>query len=584
MVSAAESTFRRLGARRPFDAWPGVFVSIASATSVIILALLAVVVWLSLHKGAVGDAHEPFSLANYAEVFLDPFTYKVIANTFGFSFVALIVALAFGLPIAWLVERTDFPGKSAIFTLMAVGLLVPGFAAAMGWLFLMHPRIGLVNVWLMSVFGLSTPPFNISSIIGMGWVQGLNLAPLAFIMTAAVFRAMDPALEESAQMSGAGFRRTLMYVTLPIAWPGILAASIYIFTLGFAVFDVPAIIGWGSRLFTFATYLVIQLSPDESLPRYGSAAALSTCLVGFAGVFSWWYGRMQGRAHRYKVVTGKAYRPVLIRLGWRGKLAAWALVGGYIFVAQIMPALVLFWASALPFFQLPSAAALHSISLGHYLNLDWRYLLTGLGNTVLLMVLTPTLALAVALCFSWVVLRSRVPGRAWFDFVAFLPHAVPNIVFGIGALLLALFFLQNILPIYGTIWLMLLVFVVARTSYATRMTNSGLIQIHRELEESGSLSGASTGGILRMIILPLLRPTITYAWLWIALLTARELTLAVMITTRDSITLPVIVWGLWLSGGTGDAAAVASMMLLLMAPFVALYWVVARKRTLIAAP
>src|SRR6185437_919535 len=188
------------------------------------------------------------------------------------------------------------------------------------------------------------------------------------------------------------------------------------------------------------TYLVIQLSPDESLPRYGSAAALSTCLVGFAGLFSWWYGRMQSRAHRYN------------------------------FVAQIMPVLVLFWASVLPFFQLPSAAALHSISLGHYLNLQWHYLLTGLGNTVLLMVLTPTFALAVALCFSWVVLRSRVPGRAWFDFVAFLPHAVPNIVFGIGALLLALFFLQNFLPIYGTIWLMLLVFVVSRTSYATRMT------------------------------------------------------------------------------------------------------------------
>jgi len=371
---------------------------------------------------------------------------------------------------------------------------------------------------------------------------------------------------------------------LPIAWPGILAASIYIFTLGFAAFDVPAIIGWGSRLFTFATYLVIQLSPDESLPRYGSAAALSTCLVGFAGVFSWWYGRMQSRAHRYKVVTGKAYRPILIRLGKRGKLPAWAFVGGYIFGAQIMPIVVLVWASVLPYFQLPSAAALASVSLGHYLNLQWHYLLAGLGNTLLLMALTPTLALAVALCFSWVVLRSRVPGRGWFDFVAFLPHAVPNIVFGIGALLLALFLLPKFIPLYGTIWLMLLVFVIARTSYATRMTNSGLIQINRELEESGSLSGASTGGVLRAIILPLLGPTLAYAWLWMALLTARELTLAVMITTRDSITLPVIVWGLWLSGGTADAAAVATMMLLFMTPFVALYWWVARKRTLLSAP
>ncbi len=109
----------------------------------------------------------------------------------------------------------------------------------------------------------------------MGWVQGLNLAPLAFIMTAAVFRSMDPTLEEAAEMHGAGAWRVLRRITVRLAWPGILAASIYIFMTAFAAFDVPAIIGWGNRIFTFTTYLYLLLNPQDVLPRYGLAAALS---------------------------------------------------------------------------------------------------------------------------------------------------------------------------------------------------------------------------------------------------------------------------------------------------------------------
>src|SRR5262249_50715471 len=162
------------------------------------------------------------------------------------------------------------------------------------------------------------------------------------------------------------------------------------------------------------------------------------------------------------------------------------------------------WASLLPFFQLPSARAFASVSTTRYERLPWHLIGDGLANTSVLMVLTPTLTLALSLCFSWVVLRSSVRGRAWFDAIAFLPHAVPNIVFGVGALLLALFVFEKLVPSYGTVWLMLLLFVVARTSYGTRMTNSGLIQIHRELEETGQMSGAGTLGVVGRILMPLL--------------------------------------------------------------------------------
>ena len=156
------------------------------------------------------------------------------------------------------------------------------------------------------------------------------------------------------------------------------------------------------------------------------------------------------------------------------------------------------------------------------------------------MVLTPTLTLAISLCFSWVVLRSKLRGRALFDLVAFLPHAIPNIVFGVGTLLLAVYVLQTVMPIYGTIWVLLFVFLIARVAYGTRMTNAGLIQIHPELEESAELSGATLAQTARRVVVPLLAPTLIYAWLWIALLTYRELTLSVILTTPRNMTLPQI--------------------------------------------
>ncbi len=556
-------------------------IAVVGAASALIVAMLLVVVWLGFRVGDMGDPTAHLALDNYRAIFADRTTYSVLGDTVSFALVTLAVSLAFGLPLAWLVERTDIKGKTAIFTLMTVGLLLPGFASAMGWLFLLHARIGLLNAWLERAFGLSGPVFDIASMAGMGWVQGLNLAPVSFIMSAAVFRAMDPALEEAAEVAGAGFWRTLWHVTLRLAAPGIVAAAIYVFTIGFAAFDVPAIIGWGARRFTFSTYLVLQLDSTSGLPQYGMAAALSSFLIVMGVALASLYGRIQRHAHRYQVVTGKAYRPRIAALG-RWAIPAWGFVAAYLLLSQIVPLVLVAWASLLPFFQLPSAAALKSVSLAQYLSLPWALARAGIANTAILMLATPTLTLALSVAFSWVVLRTRIRGRGGFDVVAFLPHAVPNIVFGVAALLIALFWLGRALPLFGTVTILLIVFVVARLSYGTRMTNSGLIQIHRELEEAALVSGAGTGGVMRRVLVPLLAPTLLYAWLWIALLVFRELTLAVVLTTRANMTLPFVVWSLWLNGGLGQASALAFLMLLMMLPLVALYWLIARRRGILA--
>ena len=402
---------------------PVIMLLVVVGASLVILCHLAVVLWLSWTNGSPGDPDLTYTAQNFVEVFSDPRTFTVLLDTFEFSLISLVVALAFGIPAAWLAERTDIPAKTLLFTLMAVGLLIPGFAAAMGWLFLLHPRIGLLNQLLMSSLHLAGPPLSISTVAGMGWVQGLNLAPLAFIMTAAVFRSMDPTLEEAAQMHGAGAFTVLRRITVRLAWPGILAAAIYIFMTAFAAFDVPAIIGWGNRIFTFTTYLYLLLNPQDALPRYGLGAALSTVAMAIAALMSWWYGAMQRRSRRFAVVSGRAYRPKIVKLG-RRRAAGWCFIGIYFVLGKVLPIALLGWSSLLPFFQLPSARAFATISLTHYFSLPWDLVLAGLWNTAILAVLTPSLTLVLSLAFSWIVLRSKFPGRAAFDFIAFLPHAV----------------------------------------------------------------------------------------------------------------------------------------------------------------
>lgn len=546
-----------------------------------ILVLLAIILWLSFTEGMPGDPVLSYTLDHYRQMFLDGFTYRVLANTILFSSVTLVVAFMLAVPMAWLMERTNFPGKPVVFTLMTMALLIPGFAVALGWVFLLHPKIGVINQALMSLFNLTEAPFTVSNIFAMGMIEGMNLTPLAFIMTAVVLRSMDPALEEAAAMSGARPWQTVLRVTLRVLWPGLLAAAIYVATIGFAAFDVPAILGLTTRIFTFSTYVFWVLTPAEGAPEYGNVATLSVIMVIFAAGLSWCYRRAQRQAPNYAVITGKAYQPRIARLG-RARLPALCFVAAYFVIAQLLPLLMLCWAALLPYLQTPSAAALASVSLRNFQNLPQALLWRAGTNTAILMVVVPTITLVASLAISWVVLRTKIRFRGWFEFLAFLPLAIPAIVFSVAALLLALFVLRGIAPIYGTIWILVLVYVVARLSYGTRMTNSALIQVHRELEESAQICGASTGGVLLRVLVPLLAPTLVYAWIWIALLTYRELTLPVVISTSNNLPFSYLVWGFVQASAYGSASAAALIMLALMAPVLLLYWLVARRAGMIA--
>jgi iron(III) transport system permease protein len=558
-----------------FDSFVGVAAIPVTVMSLVVLGLLGTIIALSLtpmpNSAQVGP-----TLQNYVDVFTDGRTYDILLNSILFGLTSLTVAFSIGLPVAWMVECSDLRGKSVVMTLMLITLLIPGFALAAGWLFLLHPRIGLINVAAVQLLGFSDPPLNLLSIVGMGWVEGLSRVPIAFLMTSVAFRSMDRSLEEAALSAGAPNAAVLGRIMLPLMRPALLSAAIYILMIAFGSFDVPAIIGWSNRIFVFSTYIYLLTNPQDVFPGYGPPTALATVVLAFALGLIWWVRHMMHQTHRYAVITGKAYRPRLVRLGgWQ--VAAWLFIGLFLAVSLVLPLLVIVWASLLPFLQLPSARAFSNLSFNHYRNLPWDLVLSGLRNTLLLALCAPPLVLTVSFMFSWLGFRTRLPGRSLLDQIAFTPHAVPHIVIAMGLLLTVLYVIQPIVPIYGTIWVLLFVFTVGWLSYGTRITNGGLIQIHHELEESARMSGASTWGIVGRVVMPLLSRGFLLAGLYIAILTARELTLSVLLATPGNTTLPVVIWSIWLNGGLARASAALVCFIAAVLPFMALYVVLLQR-------
>jgi iron(III) transport system permease protein len=543
---------------------------------VFLVGFVAVLVWISFQKGLVGTVAATYSFGNYVDVFGDPLTYRALGNTMVFAATTTVVALLIGLTIAWLVERTTLPAKALVYTIMTLGLLIPGIYVAMGWTFIAHPRIGFINTLLVQWFSLENAPINIATPFGMGFVQALNLAPLAFILTSQMFRAMNPSLEEAAHIHGLSFARTILFVTLPLAAPGILAAFIYIFTLAMAVFDVPAVLGLGNRVYLLSTYLYVKTNPPHGQPEWGISAVVGIVMIVLALFLTWWYGQMLRQGHRFQVITGKGYRPNLIKLG-RFTLAAWLFIGLYALISKVMPFLLVAFVAFSPYVSLPSAESFALLSLDNYQRINWDLVVRGIRHTAILIFVVPTAVLFFALCISWLVVRSRTRLRYVLEFGAFLPHALPGIVFAIGALLLGLFVFKGWLPIYGTVWLIALVYIVERIAFATRATNGSLLQVHKELEEAAYVGGLSLPRTVWHVLVPILRPTLLAVWLWSALLVARELTVAVFLVAQNNITLPAVVWSYWFAGGMTEAAAITLLQTVVLTPLVVMYWWIGRR-------
>ena len=531
---------------------------------VIILAIYLIVVpllfllWSSFRSAPIGFPSE-LTLENYASAYGDSRTYALFGTTLVFAVSSSALSLFFGVIFAWLLERTNVPFKEALYALMPVPIAVPGVLFSIGWVLLLSPQIGVINMFLRHVFALEDAPINIYSLPGMIFLEGLHLTPITFLMVAGAFRRMDPALEEASAVAGGGLFRTLRGVTLRILWPSILAAYIYVLISAMESFEIPGVIGMRAGIHVIA--LRIYLAASQPPTNYGLVSTYAVSLLLISAVLIYFYGKILGQAERFATITGKAYRPKVIDLGvW--KYAALAVFAGYFIATVILPFLVLLWASLLPFYQVPSVPALARLSWENYRAI-WEFPKVGLAfrNTVIMVLLAPTVTMLICSVISWFIIKSRARGRRLLDILTFLPHAIPGIVTGVSLMWV---YLILPVPIYGTIWILFIAYVTGRISFSTRVMNAAMTQLHKELEEASYTSGGSWSRTFVRITLPLLMPAFINGWIFSAIAVGRAIGSVILIYSPSTIVVPVVVWELWNNGEVPSTAALGVVMIVFL--------------------
>lgn len=521
------------------------------------------VLLMSLRVGIPGQGG-PLTFDNYTRAYTDPIVLQVLLNTFLFAVGTVLVTLLFTLPLVWLFNRTDLPGRRGIFVFLIAGFLVPVFLRAIGWILLFSPEVGMLNTLARSLFGVERPIFSIYNLPGMAFVQGLSLVPASFFMLSAAFRAMDPALEEASYISGASRLRTILRINIPVSWPAIAAVMVYMLMLAVSLFEVPAIVGWPARIFVLSSLIYFAVTPNVGLPKYGVAGAYGLLMMVLGLLLAFLYFRVIRETKRYAVITGRGYRPKMLPLG-RWRVPALAFVAVYLTLDFVLPFAALLWVSLLPHAQAFSAQALSKLTLVNYRQIPELIGARPFVNTMILVLLVPTLSMILSIFVSWVVVRQRFRLGGVLDAFAFLPHAVPHILFAVALAYLALLF-REVLSIYGSVFIIVLAHTIAYLAYGSRTMNGVMIQIHHELEESGRVCGSSRLRVLWRIVIPLIAGAVFNAWLWISLLSYREVTMALVLRGPENVVLSTLIWQLWFSGLAPEVGALGVVLIVAVVP------------------
>jgi iron(III) transport system permease protein len=469
-----------------------------------------------------------------------------------------LIAVVTGTALAFLVVRTDIPFRRFVFVGALIPLIVPGILYTIAWILLASPRIG--------VFGELLPVgLDVFSMPGMMLVEGLHLSPLVFLLMAAAFGSMDPALEESALMSGARLHSVLRRVTLPLARPALYASLLIMIVRGLESFEVPALLGIPAGISVFTSRIWRAL--DEFPADLGEAGAYSVSLLLVASLGVFLYSRLARRGVPYQTITGRGHRARRVELGgWR--LPATILAAAYLLIASVLPVLILLYASTQRFYSVPSLDTLSEMTLDRYGEvLGQEAALRAFGNSLLLAVATATAVMLVMAVASWIVVRSRLPGRWLVDNLASLPLVIPGLVLGVALLFV---YLRSPLPIYGTLWILFLAYFTRFMPYGMRYAVSAMHQLGAELEEAARTSGASFLQTFRRITLPLLLPGLLAGWLYVVIVAMRELSSSILLYSPGTEVLSVRIFVLYEDGRFTELAALGMAMVLVLAVLAAL--------------
>lgn len=565
-----------VAARRPGRAsWRGRSSWLPSVAMGVVLSLLVVpplvvLVMTSLSDGGPGTGSGALTWEHYRLLFEDPRLYSSTWNSLLFSTLSTFLASFLGAVLAWVVVRTNAPLKGLAYVTAVVSLGTPYLLYVAAWLYLLG-RAGPFNELYQFASGSDGVLFNVYSMWGMVLIQGMLWTPLVFLLLAATFRRSNAEMEEAARLSGASVWQTVWHISFKLAWPAIIGMAIFVFIRNLESFDVPVLIGGPGKVYLLTTD--IYLSMTRVPPAMGRASAFSVLLVLLVSILLIFYSRFTANADRFASITGKGYRPRPFDLGrWRW-LGGAIIISNFVFVL-VLPLIAVLWISLMPFVRPMRPSALGLLTLENYrvVLTDPRYLELAL-NTITAAAAAATAAMVLMVLAGWLIVR-RWPGAGLLEQLSNLPIVFPGIVLGVALLVISL---RLPIPLYGSLTVIVLAFLIRYMPYAMRYAHSGILQIHRELEEAAGVAGGSQLTILRRIVVPLLLPAIASGWIFIFLLGANELSMSVLLAGPRTQVMAVAMFEQWSSGQSVEVFALGMVWTAFMIACTMVFYAFARR-------
>ena len=519
--------------------------------------------------GAFGN----FTLEKYIQSYTDPELADIIVNTVIFTIGSAIVATILALFLAYLNTRTNIPFKFLFRIISIIPMMIPHILFSVSWVLLLNPSNGLINLFFRQVFNLDSAVFNIYSLPGMILVEGLLDLPIAYLILAPALASFDVTLEESSKVCGANNLRTLVKVTLPVLRPAILASFILVIVRSLASFAVPSVIGMPGRIYVLATH-IYRIIATGFAADYGMAAAVGMSALATSIALIYVYRHLTSESEKFVTISSRGYRPTLIDLKG-AKYPLFSIVGVLSFVLILLPVLVLFYTSLVPYSMVPSAKAFSLMSWKHWLEvLRDPISLLSIKNSVFLGVVGATLGIILSIFVSYVIVKVRTTASGVLESLSFLSFSFPGIVVGVGFMW---FFVQT--PLYATIWSLLIGYIATYLPYGIRPLTSAFVQIHDHLEESSKVCGGSTFYTLRRVVIPLLIPGIVSGWILMATMYVRELTLSVVLSRPGTEVLAVQIFRFAEDGLWGRLSALGILMIFISTALVVIVTLIGAKMT-----
>lgn len=520
---------------------------------------LLMLLYGSFRSAPIGEPGAAYTIQNYVKAYFDREFYLLFWNSLKYAIGTCVISFLIGTYLAWISERTNTPLKKLFMVMSLIPFIIPGILSTIAWILLLSPKIGLINIVVKGLLGLESAPFNIYSMGGMVWAEAIHLYPLVFLLMSAAFRNMDTSLEEAALTAGSSTFTTFRRVTLPLMRPAMFGVMLIMFVRGIEAFEVPALVGVPAKISVFTTKIFLAIHQFPSDFGLAGAYAVTLLLISTVGVLI--YQRVTRKEDRYATVTGKGYRPRVIDLGpWKYATCASAFV--IFFLAVILPVFVLLWSSFIPYYGIPSAELVAKLTLANYKYiLNYPLAVTAFQNSFYLSVGSATVVMLLTSVIAWITVKSKLPGRVFLDNMTFIPIAMPGIVLGVSLIWV---YLTLPIPIYGTIWVLLLAYITKFMPYGIRAASASMIQINKELEEASLASGGTWFQTFRKVLLPLLMPGFVAGWIYISIISLRELSTSILLYSYNSTVLSIMAFDLWEGGQYTYVCALGVLMVLLL--------------------